>query len=705
MKILAAFVALFSIAAAIVGITKGEGTTLLLAVAAGICAFTTYRTPGISTFLRIFAAIFAIETVLFGVIFLIGEIGFWPASLEDYVLPESLPITMALFAILVYALSFVSVIQSMTHIADRYFQTGDAMQVRIWPFRAMGTKERRLATAMVVALVLINQAQVALHVRLSFYYRDLYNALQDKNVGAFWHQFIAVFAPIAFVLVAVGVAEYIVQSTLIIRWRKWLTGYFVNNWLDGSTHYRMTLADGQQTDNPDQRISEDVDRFIDGGDVGYGIYSYSILLISKLSSLVSYTIILWGLSEGLSLPFTTIMVPGLLFWLALSYAAIGSVVTHLIGRPLINLAFMRQRYEADFRFKLARLREYGEQVALLHGEGAERGSLAQSFSSIVRNYFDIVGVRKSLLIFTSTYGQIGTFLPIAFTVPFYFSGKMSLGVVRQAWTLFDQVSTALTFFIDYYVTLANFKAVLDRLTSFEASIASAKATDVAQGLRTRPQAALEDVDVEGVELRLPDGREIVTAPHLRLAAHEAALFTGPSGSGKSTLFRAVSGIWPFGEGAISLPANANIMVLPQKPYLPIGALRAAVTYPAPSDRYDDAAIRAALTAALLPNLTGQLHVEDVWSQRLSGGEQQRLAIARALLVKPDWLFLDEATAAMDENMEAEIYRTLFEALPNATIISVGHRKSLEPLHARQIEMRPAGDGVFTPVVCSAQPAQ
>src|ERR1700730_12428779 len=702
MSLLAVLVGLFSAAAAVVSLKSGDHIVLLLAGVGFLCAFTTYRSRTISTFLQIFAAIFAVETVLFGTIFLIAQTGLWPSSLEDYELPESLPLTVAIFGILVHAISFIPVVRSMTHIADRYFDTSSETRARIWPFPPFAAPERRVAIAMVVLLVVINQAQVGMNLRLSFFNRDWFNAIQDKDEAAFWSQLFTVFTPWAFLFIATAVLEYVVTSTLIIRWRRWLTGHYRARWLDIHTHYRMSLAGGAP-DNPDQRISEDINRFIDGGQVGYGIYSFSILLISNLSSLVSFAILLWDLSANFAFPYTAIAVPGFLFWVALIYAGVGTLVPHLIGRPLVRLSFERQRYEADFRFSLARLREYAEQVALLSGEPTEKMSLTARFGAIVKNYFQIIACRKNLTAFTASYGQLSPIIPYVVAAPFYFAGKITLGIMTQTARAFFQVDEALTFFVTYYVSLAEFKAVLDRLTSFEHAIVNAKTPGFAP--KASADAARKTLDIEGLNLRLPQGPDIVSAANLRFAAHEPVFLTGPSGSGKSTFFRAISGIWPYADGAITLPAEAKILLLPQRPYIPIGTLRAAVTYPANPDRYGDAAVRDALLAAHLGDLTGELDIEDNWPQRLSGGEQQRLAIARAGLADPDWLFLDEATSAMDEAMEAEIYEILAGKLPGTTIVSIGHRASLAQFHKRHIEMRPSAAGIFTPTEIAFKPAE
>ncbi len=694
MPLLAIFVGLFAAASAIISIETGNTIVLVLAGAGFLCAFTTYKSGMISTFLQIFAAIFAAETVIFGSLFLAAETGFWPPSLHDYALPESLPLTVAIFAILVYAISFVPVVQSMTEIADRYFNNKETTAAKVWPFPALRVPERWLAILMIALLVIFNQAQVGMTLRLSFFNRDWFNAIQNKDEATFWTQLFTVFMPWAFLFITSAVIEYVVRSTLIIRWRRWLTSDYVSRWLDAHTHYRMSIT-ATGTDNPDQRISEDINRFIDGGEVGYGIYSYSILLISNLSSLVTFAILLWDLSANFTLPYTTIALPGFLFWVALIYATVGTIVTHLIGRPLVRLSFERQHYEADFRFSLARLREYAEQVALLSGESTEKRTLKERFGAIIKNYFQIISCRKNLTAFTAFYGQLSPIIPFIVAAPFFFAGKITLGVMTQTARAFNSVTEALTFFVNYYVFLADYKAVLDRLITFEAGIEAAKTPGFVPKLGVDTPSVRKHIDVDQLNVRLPDGREIIEGATLRLNAHEPVAVTGPSGSGKSTFFRVISGIWPFADGAITVPPGAKILLLPQKPYIPIGTLRAAVTYPAGPDRYGDNETREALRAARLADFIGELDVENNWQQRLSGGEQQRLAIARAVLAKPDWLFLDEATSAMDEELEAEIYEMLAGKLPRTTIVSIGHRASVLQFHRRHIEMRPAGEGIFT----------
>jgi putative ATP-binding cassette transporter len=677
MRLLGLAVALFGILSAFLGYRLGEPTLELLAGASLIVAYCCERSGPVSRFLKIFLALFSVETIVFGLADFAARLGYWPKGLEDAQFPPTLSLTVAVFAIIVFVVSHLPVVRTLTRIADRFFRADDETTARLGPFR-FRTLERSVATAMVVFLVLLNQAQVAITVRLNFFNRDFFNAIQDKNGPEFWRMLLWVFTPWAFIYVGSLVVEFVVSSYLVIRWRRWLTQFYIAHWLSGHAHYRMSLS-GASTDNPDQRIAEDVARFIDGGGeggaFGYGVYNYSIILISTLSSLVSFAILLWSLSANFTIPGTQFALPGLLFWVALVYAATGTLITHLIGRPLVRIMFTRQKVEADFRFSLARLREYSEQVALLNGEKAESASLGQKFAALIANYIDMINQRKKLTAFTGFYGQLSPIIPYVFAAPFYFANKINLGVMTQTAQAFGHVEGALTFFITYYSSLAGFRAVLDRLASFDAAI---EAAQTGSGFRVEtgaPAPALRHASVA-----LPNGAPLLHKVDLALTSGRNLLVTGASGSGKSTLFRAMAGVWPFGSGLVALPAAGKMMLLPQKPYIPIGPLREAVVYPAAPGRFDDKEIAAALIDARLPDLAKKLESSDNWSQRLSGGEQQRLAIARAVLARPDWLLLDEATAALDEETEAEIYKMLGERLPHTTLVSIGHRSSLVAYH-------------------------
>ncbi|MFM9975321.1 MAG: ABC transporter ATP-binding protein/permease [Beijerinckiaceae bacterium] len=695
MKLLSVIIAVFALLAAGVGFTKGDVQIDLLAAAALLCSFTTLRSQKVSTFLKIFIGIFGTELVLFGSLFLVSKTGFWPQGLADYPPPESLPVTVAIFGILVFAVSHVPVIGAMCRIADPYFESHNKVVARMRPLPGFAIGLGTLATCMVVGLVLINQAQVGINVRINYFSKDWFDAIQNKDQPEFWKQLLSVFLPWASIYVASAVIEYVMTSMFTLRWREFLSERYTASWLDRGTHYRLALT-GNSTDNPDQRIQEDIDSFIYGKS-NTGIYGYSILLVSTISTLVSFSILLWGLSANFTFPGTDIAVPGFLFWVALIYAGFGTLITHLIGRPLVKLFFNQQRFEADFRFSLSRLREYSEQIALLKGERTERSSVMRRFGAIYDNYLRIVDRRKKLTTFTASYGQISTFIPYIVAAPFYFAGKVTLGTMTQTASAFSRVEGALTFFITYYTSVADFKAVLNRLTSFDEAIRTAQKLGTVPPCIEAMKSVSSAIAMGNLVLNIPDGRAIMKVSTLSFQPGEAVLVSGPSGSGKSTMFRAISGIWPYGSGQISIPDGANVMLLPQRPYVPMGSLRDAVTYPGAVGAYADSDLVAALALARLPQLAEKLDADENWAQRLSGGEQQRLAIARALLAKPDWLFLDEATAALDETTEEAIYAMLARELPGTTIISIGHRSTLKAFHQRQIVLEAGDDGVFAPL--------
>jgi len=683
-RLLAIIIAAISVLA-IAGSLGGLIATVPLYVAAGglVLAAAMLLTPGIGAFLRFFVVFYGLGYVGLMAILIVG--GLFKAGWAE-ILPPLTAFTSAAFGVLAILLARVTVTREVFQIADPYFESNDKGTTRFWPFGSITAREKWIAWVLLGVVILINLGQVGITVRLNQWNREFYDALQNKNGPEFWRQLIQIWLPIVAVWIFTNIIEIVLVSVFKIRWRAWMTARLTSRWLDDGTHYRLQFK-GLGVDNPDQRIQEDVNKYVQQ------TYNFTIAMISQISSLVSFSVILWGLSANMPLPGTEILIPGMLFWIALVYAGIGTFIAHRIGRRLIPLNFRQEQYEANFRFMLARLREFNEPVALLRGERAEQTRLNDKFGSVVTNFMEIIGVQKWLQAFTSFYGLANSVIPIVITAPFYFAGKFSLGVLTQTASAFGRVDAALSFFIDRYASIADFKAVCDRLNSFDRSIDSA----IAQRRDTqiiRSAKAERDIAIPALALSLPDGRVIARLADVTFRKGERTLLVGPSGSGKSTLFRAVAGIWPFGAGEINTPEGQSIMLLPQRPYIPIGTLRAAISYPSVEGAHDDAAIRAALEAVHLPLLKDRIDEEANWSQILSGGEQQRLAVARALLAKPDWLFLDEATAALDEPLEQAVYGAIREVLPSMTIVSIGHRSSLVASHDRRVEMRLGADNLY-----------
>jgi len=566
--------------------------------------------------------------------------------------------------------NFRSSARNFTSIATPYFRGDDR-----WPGRIL-----------LVSVIALQLFQVWLNVKFNSWYNTFYNALQNKDWNVFIYQ-LGVFSILAAAFIVTAVYQLYLQQWLQIRWRRWLTKRYLGRWLEQGTHYRMRLK-GDQADNPDQRIADDIRQFINSSlDIG-------IALLGSIVTLVSFVVILWNLSAAtpLMIGSKSFEVPGYLVWAALIYAIIGTWVTHLVGRPLVKLNFDQQRYEADFRFSLVRLRENAEQVTLLSGEEAEEGRLRDRFANVVRNWYGIMHRTKRLTFLTAGYNQVAIIFPFLVVSPVYFFGAMTLGGLMQVASAFGQVQSSLSFFVTAYTNIADWKAVLDRLAGFEASI------DWARGLdQTAPRVELisdggDALHVEDLAVSVPSGQEIVRVKDLSIELGERVLVTGPSGSGKTSLFRALGGVWPFGEGSIRIPKGANLLVLPQRPYLPLGTLRGALAYPGPENSFTPKEIDEVIDAVGLSDLRDELDVTAYWADKLSGGEQQRLSIARALLQKPDWLFLDEATSALDEPAESELYRLLLTRLPNAAIVSIGHRSSLIQFHDRFFELSPEASG-------------
>jgi vitamin B12/bleomycin/antimicrobial peptide transport system ATP-binding/permease protein len=568
--------------------------------------------------------------------------------------------------------SLALTIADIWRLAVPYFRSDDR-----WPGRLL-----------LGAVIAIELALVGLQVILNQWYNRFYNTLQDRNWDAFVSA-ILFFCVLAAIYTVLAVYQTYLNQWLQIRWRRWMTQTYLREWLTSANHYRMQLL-GDEADNPDQRIAEDIRMFIDSG-TGAGILPVSLGLLSSVVTLGSFVVILWQLSEAAPLTLAGWAIPGYLVWAAVLYALVGTTLTHWIGWKLIPLNFRQQRFEADFRYNLVRTRENAEQIAALSGEAAERDGHLDRFGRVAANWLALMQRQKKLTFFTASYSQAAQIFPYVMVSGAYFSGRMQLGGLMQTASAFNKLQEALSYFVSAYRSLAEFRAIVVRLTGFQEAIAAGRAAAVTPPVvQIIAGQAGKAYAIDGLEVRLPDDSPVVAAEHIAIPAGESVLVTGPSGVGKSTLLRAISGIWPFGSGRVSVPEGAKVMLAPQRPYFPLATLAAAVAYPATQGTFDNARVAEVLVAVGLPQLISRLDEQAHWNRILSQGEQQRLAIARALLQAPDYLLLDEATAALDERAEAALYRLLLERLKGATIISIGHRSTLNAFHRRRLEVVPGG---------------
>ena len=548
-----------------------------------------------------------------------------------------------------------------------------------WPY--WKSEEKWSAIGLLVAVVALNLFSVWLNVRLNRWNNDFYNALQQYNWNEFWYQF-GIFGIIAFAMIVDAVYALYLRQILHIRWRRWLTDRYLRHWLDDQHYYRMQLNQAV-TDNPDQRISDDIDSFATMTIV------LSLGLLNAFVTLLSFLTILWVLSGALTIPLgagKTISIPGYMVFAALIYAVGGTLLTRWIGNPLVRLSFDQQRYEADFRFSLVRLRENAENVAFYGGEARELDTFQTRFARIIGNWWGIIKRRKKLTWLTTGYGQLAIVFPFIVAAPRYFNKVIQLGGLMQIASAFGQVQDSLSFIVNSYTDIAAYQAVVQRLSGF-----GTRMDEVAAARRAPQPIAIErsgqGVEVNMLDLDLPDGRPLRQDLALRASPGEALLVTGPSGAGKSTLLRAVAGLWPFGRGHIRV-GDGSALFLPQRPYLPLGSLADALAYPHAAAELPSAGLVDALRAVGLPHLVDRLDEDGNWAQRLSIGEQQRLAFARVLLARPEIVFLDEATSALDEAAELSLYRLLREASWRPTIVSVGHHGTLRRFHDTIVDMSP-----------------
>ncbi len=538
------------------------------------------------------------------------------------------------------------------------------------------SEDWKFAIPLLLGAIALTFSGVGLEVLFNEWNRRFYDGLQNKQEAVFWRE-IVVFSWLASGFIVVFIARAVVSPYLRLRWRRWLTHRYLAHWLDGRGYYRIELQ--RSVDNVDQRIAEDLNLL--------GQYTMTLFLglLSSVGTLVSFMVILWELSGPLNLGFIglDVTVPGYMAWACLIYAVLGTYLANLVGRRLIPLNFQKQRFEANFRFSLVRVRENAEGIALYNGEQREADSLNARFGDVFANGWRVLLTQAQLAFFQSGYGQFAIIFPYLVTAPAYFAGTITLGVMMQTASAFGQVQTSLSFFVDNYTSLAELRAIMDRLKGLQAATDERPAT----AIEVAPRVTGNDVSADDLTLALPTGQPLLEKVHIDLPKGHSTLVWGASGTGKSTLFRALAGIWPFGEGHVHVPAGARVLFLPQKPYIPIGTLRDAVKYPDEHSNASDADISAALQSAGLGHLLPRLDEDAHWTYVLSGGEQQRLAIARALIYKPDWLFLDEATASLDERAAEDVYRQLKAQLPDATLVSIGHSPALKKWHDRTLELQ------------------
>lgn len=529
---------------------------------------------------------------------------------------------------------------------------------------------------LLTAVIIFALAGVRLSVLFSQVSNGLYTSLQELNAPVFWLS-IGVFMLLATLHVLRALVAYYVKSYLEINWRVWLTQKLMERWLHKQNYFRSHYTQNKM-DNPDQRIQQDVDSFVTLS------LKLSVGLLEAAVSLFEFTILLWTLSGALSL--FGVEIPRAMVILAYVYVIVATLIAIWLGRPLIQLNFLNEKFNASFRYALIRLREYGESIAFYRGENSEKNRLFSRFKDVISNSWALVFRAIKFDGFNLTANQIAVIFPLIIQAPRLFAKEIKLGDMMQSARAFSEVQEALSYFRLSYDSFASYRAVMIRLIGY------LDVVDEAETLgRLTPSHSGENFALQQLQLNSPDGHKLVTNLNVSLMPGQALIIKGASGVGKTSLLRAVAGLWPFAQGEIVLPAQATSLFLPQKPYLPLGTLAEALSYP--QFEADAQTLTNILNKVQLGHLSSRLHSDEDWTQVLSLGEQQRLAVGRAILMKPTVLFMDEASSAMDEGLEFAMYSLLKNALPSCIMISVGHRSSLLAFHDQALEL--TGGGLWT----------
>lgn len=546
------------------------------------------------------------------------------------------------------------------------------------------SEEKKSARLYLAGIITLTIAAVYMTLLLNEWFNSFYSALQNYDSDAVYRGLLR-FTGLAFAHIAFAVYSYYLQQRLALRWRKWMTKNYLAKWTGQQMYYRLEMFSQGTADNPDQRISEDINLFT------ARTLSFMSGLLRSATTIVCFIFVLWNLSEILSFSAAgqEFHIYGYLVWTALAYSVLGTWITHKVGHRLVSLNYLQQKLEADFRFSMVRLRETAESVAFYNGAAKEESFLSNRFMTLLRNTLFIIKKQKQLSWLTNSYAQIAIIFPFVVAVPRYLSQNISLGGLMQIANCFGKVQDAMSYFVDVYASLAEWQSCAERLLSFDKHIAAIeKETEEKSGSLVREETH-DRLRLADVTISVPAmdenkrTREIISSASCTIKSGEHVILKGPSGSGKSTLLRTLAGFWPYVKGHISMPAPSEMMFIPQKPYIPMGTSAEAASYPL--ETADEEILSPLLVECGLSHLMEKPDTEADWSHILSLGEQQKLAFVRVFLRKPKWVFLDEATSAMDEETEEKMYR-LLTALPGTTVISIGHRSTLDKWHDRVLRI-------------------